>query len=65
MRLRNKASLLLLLCSSLGSLYEQTAGMAYYRIPDNLTPHTNMNPSGEAQAKFLYFAHYKPHEPRK
>ena len=44
---------------------EQTPGIAYYHIPDNLTPHTNMNPSGETQAKFLYFARYRPHEPRK
>ncbi len=46
-------------------LYEQTPGMAYYHIPDNLTPHTNMNSSGESQAKFLYFARYRPHEVRK
>jgi mannose-6-phosphate isomerase-like protein (cupin superfamily) len=46
-------------------LREQTPGMAYYHIPDNLTPHTNMNPSGEAQAKFLYFARYRPHDTRK
>ncbi len=44
---------------------EQTPGMAYYHIPDNLTPHTNMNPSAESQAKFLYFARYRPHENRK
>jgi mannose-6-phosphate isomerase-like protein (cupin superfamily) len=29
-------------------LHEQTPGMAYYHIPDNLTPHTNINPSGES-----------------
>jgi len=46
-------------------LHEQTPGMAYYHIPDNLTPHTNINPSGESQAKFLYFARYRPHETRK
>ena len=46
-------------------LHEQTPGMAYYHIPDNLTPHTNINPSGELQAKFLYFARYRPHETRK
>jgi mannose-6-phosphate isomerase-like protein (cupin superfamily) len=46
-------------------LHEQTPGMAYLHIPDNLTPHTNINPSGEAQAKFLYFARYRPHETRK
>jgi mannose-6-phosphate isomerase-like protein (cupin superfamily) len=46
-------------------LHEQTPGMAYYHIPDNLTPHTNINPSGISQAKFLYFARYRPHETRK
>jgi hypothetical protein len=46
-------------------LHEQTPGMAYLHIPDNLTPHTNINPSGESQAKFLYFARYRPHETRK
>jgi len=46
-------------------LHEQTPGMAYMHIPDNLTPHTNINPSSEAQAKFLYFARYRPHETRK
>jgi Cupin domain len=46
-------------------LHQQTSGMAYYHIPDNLTPHTNINPSRESQAKFLYFARYKPHEARK
>jgi mannose-6-phosphate isomerase-like protein (cupin superfamily) len=46
-------------------LHQQTAGMAYLHIPDNLTPHTNINPSTESQAKFLYFARYRPHETRK
>jgi mannose-6-phosphate isomerase-like protein (cupin superfamily) len=46
-------------------LHEQTPGMAYLHIPDNLTPHTNINPSTESQAKFLYFARYRPHETRK
>jgi mannose-6-phosphate isomerase-like protein (cupin superfamily) len=46
-------------------LHEQTPGMAYLHIPDNLTPHTNLNPSSDAQAKFLYFARYRPHETRK
>ena len=46
-------------------LHEQTPGMAYLHIPDNLTPHTNINPSSESQAKFLYFARYRPHETRK
>jgi quercetin dioxygenase-like cupin family protein len=46
-------------------LRKQTPGMAYLHIPDNLTPHTNINPSTESQAKFLYFARYRPHETRK
>jgi len=46
-------------------LYEQAPGMAYLHIPDNLTPHTNINPSRDSQAKFLYFARYRPHEARK
>lgn len=46
-------------------LHMQTAGMAYLHIPDNLTPHTNINPSAESQAKFLYFARYRSHEARK
>ncbi len=46
-------------------VHEQTPGMAYLHIPDNLTPHTNINPSGNSQAKFLYFARYRPHENRK
>ena len=46
-------------------LREQAPGMAYLHPPDNLTPHTNLNPSSDAQAKFLYFARYRPHETRK
>ena len=46
-------------------LHEQTPGMAYLHIPDNLTPHTNINSSRDSQAKFLYFARYRPHETRK
>jgi mannose-6-phosphate isomerase-like protein (cupin superfamily) len=46
-------------------LHKQTPGMALYHPPDNLTPHTNINPSEEQQAKFLYFARYRPHETRK
>lgn len=46
-------------------LREQTPGIAFYHPPDNLTPHTNMNPSTVDQAKFLYFARYRPHETRK
>lgn len=43
----------------------QRPGMALYHIPDNLTPHTNINPSGDSQAKFLYFARYRDHQERK
>jgi hypothetical protein len=46
-------------------LREQTPGMAYLHIPDNLTPHTNLNPSSDSQAKFLYVARYRPHDLRK
>lgn len=46
-------------------LREQTPGMAFYHIPDDQTPHTNLNPSRDAQAKFFYFARYHPHETRK
>jgi mannose-6-phosphate isomerase-like protein (cupin superfamily) len=46
-------------------LRQQTPGMAFYHIPDDKTPHTNLNPSPNAQAKFFYFARYHPHEPRK
>lgn len=46
-------------------LRKQTPGMALYHPPDNLTPHTNLNPSSVNQAKFLYFARYRPHETQK
>ncbi len=46
-------------------LRQQTPGMAFYHIPDDKTPHTNLNPSPNAQAKFFYFARYHPHEARK
>jgi mannose-6-phosphate isomerase-like protein (cupin superfamily) len=46
-------------------LREQTPGMAFYHIPDSQTPHTNLNPSEDSQAKFFYFARYHPHEARK
>jgi mannose-6-phosphate isomerase-like protein (cupin superfamily) len=42
----------------------QTPGMAFYHIPDNKTPHTNINQNEDTQVKFLYFARYHPHEPR-
>jgi mannose-6-phosphate isomerase-like protein (cupin superfamily) len=46
-------------------LRRQTPGMAYLHIPDNKTPHTNINSSEDSQDKFLYFARYRAHEPRK
>lgn len=46
-------------------LRRQTPGMAFYHIPDNKTPHTNINQNEDAQVKFLYFARYHPHETRK
>lgn len=47
------------------ALRRQTPGMAFYHIPDNLTPHSTINPNEDAQVKFLYFARYHPHETRK
>jgi hypothetical protein len=46
-------------------LRRQTPGMAYLHIPDNKTPHTNINSSEDSQDRFLYFAHYRSHETRK
>ena len=46
-------------------LRKQTPGMAFYHIPDNKTPHTNINQNEDAQVRFLYFARYHPHETRK
>jgi mannose-6-phosphate isomerase-like protein (cupin superfamily) len=46
-------------------LREQTPGMAFYHVPDDKTPHTNLNPSSDSQAKFFYFARYHAHEDRK
>ena len=45
-------------------LRRQTPGMSFYHIPDNKTPHTNINQNEDAQVRFLYFARYHPHEPR-
>lgn len=45
-------------------LRRQTPGMAFYHIPDNKTPHTNINQNEDSQVKFLYFGRYHPHEPR-
>ncbi len=46
-------------------LRRQTPGMAYLHIPDNKTPHTNINSSEDSQDRFFYFARYRSHEPRK
>jgi mannose-6-phosphate isomerase-like protein (cupin superfamily) len=46
-------------------LRKQTPGMAFYHIPDNKTPHTNINQNEDAEVRFLYFARYHPHETRK
>jgi mannose-6-phosphate isomerase-like protein (cupin superfamily) len=46
-------------------LRRQTPGMAYLHIPDNKTPHTNINSSEDSQDKFLYFARYRSHETQK
>jgi mannose-6-phosphate isomerase-like protein (cupin superfamily) len=46
-------------------LVPQTPGMAFYHIPDDKTPHTNLNPSQDSQAKFFYFARYHAHDDRK
>lgn len=46
------------------TLRRQAPGMAFYHIPDNKTPHTNVNQNEDAQVRFLYFARYHPHEPR-
>lgn len=46
-------------------LRKQTPGMAFYHIPDNKTPHTNINQNEDSQVKFLYFGRYHPHDLRK
>ena len=45
-------------------LRRQPPGMAFYHIPDNKTPHSNINYNEDSQVKFLYFAFYHPHQPR-
>jgi mannose-6-phosphate isomerase-like protein (cupin superfamily) len=45
-------------------LRRQTPGMAFYHIPDNKTPHTNINQNEDTQVRFLYFGRYHPHQPR-
>ena len=47
------------------TLFKQTPGMAFYHVPDNLTPHSTINQNQDSQVKFLYFARYHPHEDRK
>jgi mannose-6-phosphate isomerase-like protein (cupin superfamily) len=47
------------------TLRKQTPGMAFYHIPDNLTPHTNVNQNEDEQVTFFYFGRYHPHEARK
>lgn len=46
-------------------LRRQTPGMSYLHIPDNKTPHTNVNPSEESAVRFLYVARYRDHDVRK
>ncbi len=46
-------------------LRKQPPGVAYLHIPDNKTPHSNINYMENGQVKFLYFARYHPHETRK
>lgn len=46
-------------------LRRQTPGMSFYHIPDNKTPHTNINQNEDSEVSFLYFARYHPHETRK
>jgi mannose-6-phosphate isomerase-like protein (cupin superfamily) len=46
-------------------LRRQTPGMSYLHIPDNKTPHTNVNPSEDSAVRFLYIARYRDHELRK
>jgi mannose-6-phosphate isomerase-like protein (cupin superfamily) len=46
-------------------LRKQTPGMAFLHIPDNKTPHTNINYNQDSQVRFLYFARYHPHATQK
>jgi mannose-6-phosphate isomerase-like protein (cupin superfamily) len=45
-------------------LRRQTPGMSFYHIPDNKTPHANINQDQDEQVRFLYFARYHPHQQR-
>jgi mannose-6-phosphate isomerase-like protein (cupin superfamily) len=47
------------------ALSKQTPGMAFYHVPDNLTPHATINQNSDSQVKFFYFARYHAHEDRK
>jgi mannose-6-phosphate isomerase-like protein (cupin superfamily) len=46
-------------------LRRQTPGMAFYHIPNNQTPHTNINQKEDTPVRFLYFARYRGHETRR
>ena len=46
-------------------LRRQTPGRSFYHIPDNKTPHTNINQNEDSEVSFLYFARYHPHETTK
>jgi mannose-6-phosphate isomerase-like protein (cupin superfamily) len=46
-------------------LRRQTPGMSFLHIPDNKTPHSNINYNQDSQVKFLYFARYHPHATQK
>jgi len=46
-------------------LRRQPPGMSFYHIPDNKTPHCNINQNEDEEVSFLYFARYHPHETRK
>ncbi|HUK90995.1 MAG TPA: hypothetical protein VLZ81_11385 [Blastocatellia bacterium] len=45
-------------------LRRQAPGVSFYHIPDNKTPHTNINQNEDSQVRFLYIARYHPHQPR-
>jgi mannose-6-phosphate isomerase-like protein (cupin superfamily) len=45
-------------------LRRQPPGMSFYHIPDNKTPHSNINQNEDSQVRFLYFGRYHPHQPR-
>jgi mannose-6-phosphate isomerase-like protein (cupin superfamily) len=45
-------------------LRRQPPGMSFYHIPDNKTPHSNINQNEDSPVRFLYFGRYHPHQPR-